>query len=150
MIYKFREKAINRDPNFNYRSNYKNGDWVYGNLISDESKYGFNVAKMEDENGVSGIEVDSKTLGIFTNCLDKNGKEICTGDKLKFKVYEYNLIERCYDLDNVSEYTGEVCFDDDFYSFMVRVDLGMSEKDTVIFLDNAKDKEIIGNKFNQE
>lgn len=26
----FRAKAINRDPFSEYRTNYKNGDWVYG------------------------------------------------------------------------------------------------------------------------
>ena len=26
----FRAKAINRDPDREYRTNYKNGDWVYG------------------------------------------------------------------------------------------------------------------------
>ena len=26
----FRGKAINRDPNYEYRTSYKNGDWVYG------------------------------------------------------------------------------------------------------------------------
>lgn len=29
----FRAKAINRDPDREYRTDYKNGDWVYG-LIS--------------------------------------------------------------------------------------------------------------------
>ena len=46
----FRAKAINRDPNREYRTSYKNGDWVYG-LIAEpyNAKYGLS-AEMRNEN----------------------------------------------------------------------------------------------------
>lgn len=41
----YRGKAINRDPNRTYRTEYKNGDWVFG-LLSKLDKYG---AEMTNE-----------------------------------------------------------------------------------------------------
>lgn len=58
----FRGKAINRDPNREYRTNYKNGDWVFG-LLSKFDDYG---AEMTNEDGVSRIDVDPETVGRVT------------------------------------------------------------------------------------
>ncbi len=71
----FRAKAINRDPFSEYRTNYKNGDWVYG-LITRQYDERFETlpAEMTNTDGVSGIEVDYKTIGQFTGLIDKNGK----------------------------------------------------------------------------
>lgn len=52
----YRGKAINRDPNRTYRTEYKNGDWVFG-LLSKLDKYG---AEMTNEDGVTRIDVDPK------------------------------------------------------------------------------------------
>ena len=80
----FRAKAINRNPNREYRTNYKNGDWVYGlltdELYEDDSDCGSLPAHMKNEEGVSGIDVDFDTLGQYVGLKDIGGKKIYEGD----------------------------------------------------------------------
>ena len=79
----FRAKAINRDKGY-HRTNYKNGDWVYGLVtrLYDE-RFENLPAEMTDTSGVSGIEVDYKTIGQYTGLTVANGK-VFNGDFLKF------------------------------------------------------------------
>ena len=76
----FRAKAINREKG-EHRTNYNNGDWVYG-LISKpyNDRFPNLPAEMRNEQGVSGIEVDYKTICQYTGMTDRNGEKIFEGD----------------------------------------------------------------------
>lgn len=75
----FRAKAINHTGY--ERSNYKNGDWVYGLItrLYDE-RFPELPVEMTDTNGISGIDVDYMTTGESTGLKDKHGKLIFEGD----------------------------------------------------------------------
>ena len=75
----FRGKAANREDGRQYRTSYKNGDWVYG-LLTDPLNYaGF--AEMTNTIGVSGIEVDENTVGQFTGLWDSTKWEELTQEE---------------------------------------------------------------------
>ena len=86
----YKAKAINRDPNHEYRTNYKNGDWVFGlvtRLVDEEYKcdrHGNKMpTEMRDVDGNSGIDIDQDTICEYIGLTDKNGAPVFENDYVR-------------------------------------------------------------------
>ena len=144
----FRGKAINRDPNYEYRTSYKNGDWVYG-LVSKLKIYDL-LAEMTNEIGVSGIDVDYKTIGEWTGLTDKNGVKIFEGDIVCFadNNYEVHWNEEAFawQIRTVSGEWTSLAWDGHYHTNAVgNVELGWVAAEDV--LTGKMSTEIVGNKW---
>ena len=106
----FRGKAINREEGREYRTSYKNGDWVYG-LVTKlyDERFELLPATMTNEYGISGIEVDHNTIGQYTG-LTANGKEIFEGDIVESRASENKEDWKYW---QVIFYDGSYCFEKD-------------------------------------
>lgn len=141
----FRAKAINRIKGREYRTNYKNGDWVYG-LITKlyDSRFPLLPAEMKNTDGVEGIDVDYKTIGQYTGYevyknLDDTPTKLFEGDIIELTDFDINGKDTQL-IGIIKEMGGSLVFEN---------------KDTgatlpLYFIDVESDIEIIGNIYDNK
>ena len=75
-----------------FRGKTLSGKWVYGyaaKLVHDSVP----VILEDTKDGIEPRKVVPDTVGQFTGVLDKNGKEICEGDVVRFIDYTYTPLD---------------------------------------------------------
>ena len=127
----FKAKAINRDDdNGYYRTNYKNGDWVYG-LVTKlfDDRFENCPAAMKNTDGVSGIEVDYNTICQYTGQNDKYNNKIFENDIVRDVDEEITMLVRWDEEESkyvLDDYASDGCIMDtygfgDFYDSSLEV-----------------------------
>jgi len=86
-----------------FRGKSKDGHWVYGFVFKDEDGCFIKVPYRAHRYG-SGIEVDEKTVGIFTGLRDFNGEEVYQGDILYDDRWGYGVVcNSIYELNDLGQ-----------------------------------------------
>lgn len=130
----FRAKAINRDPNREYRTNYKNGEWVYGLVTTMyDDRFPNLPAKMKNTDGVDNIEVDHRTIGQYTGLTDMNDTKIFEGDILQVNYHGDEI--------------GRVCIYYKYAMYLCNTIYGDIDYDTLGMLNANYQLEVIGNVY---
>lgn len=142
----FRGKAINRNKFREYRTNYKNGDWVYG-LISKPYCECFPSIppEMTNTNGISGIDVDYTTIGQYTGLTDKNGIRIFEGDVVEF---QFDKDDCSFSDKDTKKRIGRVYFEEFRASFAIAMGRNGSSvinNDLFKYVQNGNRVSVIGN-----
>lgn len=124
----FRAKAINRTGN--ERTDYKNGDWVYGLITSlNDDRFPNIPAQMTNTDGISGIEVDYNTIGQYVESVDCHNVKIFEGDVILDEVGKKHIV--LFDTDRCG-----------YYPFAHGDGCGCCERNT---LWTSEMQEVIGN-----
>lgn len=102
-----------------YNLSYRNGDWVYG--------------LMNSNNSIRGIFVNTNTIGQYTNLTDKNGT----------KIFEDDILQVTYHGDEI----GRVCIYYKYAMYLCSVIYGDIDFETLGMLNANYQLEVIGNAY---
>lgn len=115
----FRGKVKLPDDYRGHNLSYRNGDWVYGLMNSNES--------------IRGIFVDTNTIGQYTGLTDMNGT----------KIFENDILQVSYHGDEI----GRVCIYYKFAMYLCNIIYGDVDFDTLGMLNANYQLDVIGNVY---
>lgn len=117
VLFRGKVKLPNRYRGYNL--SYRNGDWVYGLMNSNDS--------------IRGIFVNTNTIGQYTNLTDKNGT----------KIFEDDILQVTYHGNEI----GRVCIYYKYAMYLCSVIYGDIDFDTLGMLNANYQLEVIGNAY---